>query len=59
MTILVTGATGSVGAQLVEQLVGRGAQVRALVRDPGKARLPVGVELAKGDLPMWIRSVRR
>ncbi|WP_437729469.1 NmrA family NAD(P)-binding protein [Sorangium sp. So ce861] len=34
MTILVTGATGTVGRQVVEQLAKRGAGVRALVRDP-------------------------
>ena len=38
MTILVTGATGTVGSQVVQQLVQRGADVRALVRDPAKAR---------------------
>jgi uncharacterized protein YbjT (DUF2867 family) len=50
MTILVTGATGSVGSQIVAELASRGAQVRTLVRDPAKARFPVGVEVAKGDL---------
>lgn len=50
MTILVTGATGRVGRHLVQQLVQRGAKVRALVRDPAKADLPAGVEVAKGDL---------
>lgn len=30
MTILVTGATGTIGRQVVEQLVKRGADVRAL-----------------------------
>ena len=53
MTILVTGATGTVGRQVVQQLVQRAASVRALVRDPARARqagLPAGVELAKGDL---------
>ncbi len=42
MTILVTGATGTVGRQVVEQLVKRGADVRALVRDPAKAQFPGG-----------------
>jgi len=49
MTILVTGATGTVGRSVVEQLVKRGADVRALVRDPAKANLPAGVIAAKGD----------
>lgn len=50
MTILVTGATGNVGRNVVEQLVNRGADVRALVRDPSKANFPAGVEVVKGDL---------
>ena len=50
MTILVTGATGTVGRQVVEQLVKRGAEVRALVRDPSKADFPAGVTSVQGDL---------
>ena len=50
MTILVTGATGNVGHNVVEQLAQRGAQVRALVRDPSKANFPAGVEVVRGDL---------
>ncbi|MDP5279875.1 NmrA/HSCARG family protein [Sphingomonas sp. DG1-23] len=50
MTILVIGATGRVGRNVVEQLVKRGASVRILTRDPSKARFPAGVELAQGDL---------
>ncbi|MBB6408867.1 SDR family oxidoreductase [Mesorhizobium sangaii] len=50
MTILVTGATGNVGRNVVEQLVNRGADVRVLVRDPSKANFPAGVEVAQGDL---------
>ena len=50
MTILVTGATGNVGRHVVDQLVRRGANVRALVRDPAKANFPEGVEIAQGDL---------
>ncbi|AMP02755.1 SDR family oxidoreductase [Collimonas pratensis] len=50
MTIIVTGATGTIGRQVVEQLVKRGADVRALVRDPSKANFPTGVGVVQGDL---------
>ncbi|GAB1584778.1 SDR family oxidoreductase [Phyllobacterium phragmitis] len=50
MTILVTGATGTVGRQVIEQLAARGANVRALVRNPSKAALPDGVDVVHGDL---------
>ncbi|MHC2301859.1 SDR family oxidoreductase [Rhizobium mongolense] len=49
MTILVTGATGNVGRQVVEHLVKRGADVRALVRDPSKAKFPQDVRVVQGD----------
>lgn len=50
MTILVTGATGTVGGQIVRQLSEAGHAVRALTRDPAKAALPEGVEVVAGDL---------
>ncbi len=50
MTILVTGATGTVGRQVVDHLVRRGAPVRALVRDPSTAQLPAEVDVVQGDL---------
>lgn len=61
MKALVTGATGFVGSHLVEALVGNGSKVRALVRDPLKARplAELGVELVQGDLqaPETLRGV--
>ncbi|WP_163506422.1 NAD(P)H-binding protein [Fodinicola acaciae] len=47
MRILVTGATGNVGREVVAQLVAEGADVRALSRSP---RAVVPVDLAVGDL---------
>ncbi|MBY3158311.1 NmrA/HSCARG family protein [Rhizobium laguerreae] len=57
MTILVTGATGNVGRQIVEHLVKRDADVRALVRDPSKADFPAGVSVVQGDF-LDVDSVR-
>ncbi|MFD5684836.1 MULTISPECIES: SDR family oxidoreductase [Streptomyces] len=50
MTILVTGATGTVGRRVVEQLLERGAHVRAVTRDPARAEFPGGVDVVRGDL---------
>lgn len=50
--ILVTGATGHVGQQVVSQLLGTGAAVRALVRNPDSVSLPDGVEVVRGDLSL-------
>src|SRR4029450_429988 len=57
--ILVTGATGNVGNELISQLAGRGCAVRALVRDHSAA-LPGGVEIVVGDLnriESWSRAL--
>lgn len=47
--ILVTGATGNVGSELVRTLLHAGEQVRALVRTPDRA-MPAGAEMVLGDL---------
>ena len=50
--ILVTGANGTVGSEVIRALVARGAPVRALVRAPEKAAglEEQGVEVTIGDL---------
>jgi len=48
--ILVTGATGTVGRELVAELARRGAKVRALSRNPAAAAFPAGVETVAADL---------
>ncbi|WP_120521906.1 SDR family oxidoreductase [Arthrobacter celericrescens] len=50
--VLVVGATGYLGGQVVDQLLSRGKRVRALVRpksDAGKLAAK-GVEIARGDM---------
>jgi uncharacterized protein YbjT (DUF2867 family) len=58
--ILVTGATGNLGAELVRALAGGGEQVRTLVRrDAERAKLPAGVD-ALGEFAVlaesWVES---
>jgi len=48
--ILVTGATGNVGSQVVSQLRDLGVAVRAFVRNPDSASLPDNVDVVCGDL---------
>jgi uncharacterized protein YbjT (DUF2867 family) len=50
VAILVTGATGTVGKQVLNFLDGEQADVRALTRTPDKAKFPTGVTAVQGDL---------
>ncbi|MFI1768928.1 NAD(P)H-binding protein [Streptomyces sp. NPDC020800] len=50
MAILVTGATGNVGRNVVRQLFEAGAEVRALTRSPHTAGFPEAVRVVAGDL---------
>ena len=51
-TVLIVGATGSIGRHAVAEALQQGYTVRALVRDPDRAArlLPESVELVIGDL---------
>lgn len=48
--ILVTGATGNVGVNIVRQLVAAGEKVRVITRNPRTRALPDEVEVLPGDL---------
>ncbi|WP_037316070.1 NAD(P)H-binding protein [Amycolatopsis orientalis] len=48
--ILVLGSTGKIGRELVPALLDKGARVRALTRDPARARLDPRAEVAACDL---------
>lgn len=49
--ILVTGATGTVGSEVVAQLLAAGQPVRVLTRNPEKAaKYAANVEIAQGDM---------
>ena len=50
-TVLVVGATGSIGRLVVAEAISQGYATRALVRDPNKGRqLPADAQLVVGDV---------
>ncbi len=60
--ILLTGATGVVGGELLPALLGAGHEVRALVRDPrklGEHRVDVQIALADLRDPLSVRHAMR
>ena len=57
MTILITGATGTIGSALIHQLAKQHVAVNALTRDPGKAKFPNGVTAVPGDM-LDVESMR-
>jgi len=48
--VLVTGATGHIGSEVVSQLRATGCRVRAMSRKPRSPTLPAEVEAVRGDL---------
>ena len=52
MLVFLTGATGFVGGHLLARLLAEGHNVRALVRDPEKSRLPASdqLQIVQGDV---------
>jgi uncharacterized protein YbjT (DUF2867 family) len=58
MTILITGATGTIGSLLVQQLADQHVAVNALTRDPSKAKFPSGVTAVSGDM-LDVESMRK
>jgi uncharacterized protein YbjT (DUF2867 family) len=48
--VLVTGATGQIGSEVVSQLLGTGCRIRAMSRHPRSGNLPPDVDVVRGDL---------
>src|SRR5215470_5852803 len=48
--VLVTGATGQIGREVVSQLRGTDCHIRAMSRNPHGAALPADVDIVHGDL---------
>jgi len=62
MNVLVIGGTGTVGSQVVRELLARNVDVQALTRTSAEAAaLPAGAEAVTGDLldPNTVRSIFR
>ncbi|MGW4533277.1 NAD(P)H-binding protein [Nocardia sp. NPDC004340] len=47
--IVITGATGTIGSEVVRLLAERDVKVRAVTRNPELARVPAGVEVVRGE----------
>ena len=49
--ILISGATGTIGSEVLRLLAGRGVRLRAMTRDPARLRLPGGdgVDAVRAD----------
>lgn len=58
MRVMVTGGTGTVGSQVVRDLLARGVEVHVLTHSSGKP-LPAGAQAVQGDLrePATVRTV--
>jgi len=50
--ILIIGATGRTGRQVISRLAATGIEIRALVRNPQAAYLPAHIEVVPGDLTL-------
>lgn len=50
LTVLAVGATGSIGAHVIEEALCAGHKVRALVRNSGKLKQRAGLDTVAGDL---------
>jgi len=47
--ILITGATGTIGSEVLRRIAARGEAVRAMTRNPSRVQAPAGVEVVAGD----------
>lgn len=49
LLVVVRGATGEQGRPVIDRLLAAGHRARAVARDPGRGRLPAGVDTAAAD----------
>ncbi|MGI4764237.1 MAG: SDR family oxidoreductase [Janthinobacterium lividum] len=50
MSVLIIGGSGTIGSHLLQHLAVEDIEIRALTRDPDKAKFPGGVVAIKGDM---------
>ncbi len=50
MKVVLYGASGMIGSRVLKELVSRGHQVTAVVRNPDKVAAAPGVTVVKGDV---------
>ena len=57
-TIAITGATGFAGRHVIAELLAQGHTIKALVRDPARAKMPEAVVVVSGDLNSGVALTR-
>lgn len=59
MDVVLYGATGKVGSEILKELLRRGHRVTAVVRDPAKLAPQPGLTVVKGDLNGPVSEIKK